>query len=387
MKLRFLPIAIVALSTMVFAQPQYVGWSMGYYPAWNQSAVPPSQINWKAITHLAHFALTAYSDGSLNVNANSLNDARCRAAVAEAHKHNVKIVISIGGYLAGAGLTSATKPANIHKFVKNLLDFMRKYGYDGIDTDWEENFNDVQFLAWHKELRDSINNITPRPLLTMAGAGFFAKHCAPSWSYVDQLNDMSYDLKYNNLTNRLKQFTDLGVPKSILGVGIGIGSATPVGNGEMVDGTPTDWSGKAMWSINNGMGGIMQWQIKSSSLVTAAYQYLERYIDPNFATFVFDRGNMRVRQGATLTVVRNIQTGIPEIHYTVADDGLGAVVNLNLFDPNGNLLRQIVHGRAAPGNYSIPLDQGSGSSLRSGNYIVRLSAGSQTESAVAAVLR
>jgi GH18 family chitinase len=263
------------------AQPKYVGWSAAYYPGWDQEDLAPKDIDWKAITHLMHFALIPGANGTVNADANDLQDEFCRAAVAEAHRNKVKILISVGGEYAGTALADACSPANIHKFVHNILEFMRKYGYDGVDTDWEDGFDDAEFLAWHKELRDSINRITPRPLLTIAAGGYFAEHCARAWPYVDQMNDMCYDLKYNHLKDRLKQFTDQGVPKSLIGVGIGIGNSNIEGNGDMVDGTPQDWDGKVQWAFQNGMGGIMQWEVMAQPLVAQCYQYLERYVNPD----------------------------------------------------------------------------------------------------------
>lgn len=303
------------------AQTKYVGWSTAYYPGWDQEDLAPDQIDWKAITHLVHFALIPGANGSLNADANDLQEVFIKAAVAEAHRHNVKILIGIGGENAGDALADACSPANIHKFVKNLLDFMRKYGYDGIDTDWEDGFNDGEFLAWHKELRDSINAISPKPLLTIAGGGYFAEHCGRAWPYVDQMNDMCYDLKYNHLTARLKQFTDQGVPKSILGVGIGIGTDVTEGNGEMVDGTATDWDGKVDWALNNGMGGIMQWEVMASPLVSACYAHLERYVNPK-ATGIRPGRNRRGAKAAVL-ITTDAKTGVREIRYPADEGGAG----------------------------------------------------------------
>src|SRR5262245_33243522 len=142
-------ILLSAVLCLAQAQAQKVGWHLGYYCGWDQGGFPPSRIDWKAFTHIAHFTVFPNDDGSLAPTNNGLNDANCKAAVAEAHKQGVKIVFSIGGAGVKDRFKNACSPANIHTFVKNLVDFMRKYGYDGIDTDWEENFDDALFVALH----------------------------------------------------------------------------------------------------------------------------------------------------------------------------------------------------------------------------------------------
>ncbi|MDB5048311.1 MAG: chitinase [Fibrobacteres bacterium] len=343
-------LVLFCLCAPAHAQPKYVGWSMAYYPGWDQEDLTPDKINWKAITHLAHFALIPGPNGTLNPDANDLQEPFIKDAVAEAHKHNVKILISIGGENAGTALEDACSPANIHTFVKNLLAFMRKYGYDGIDTDWEDGFNDAEFLAWHKELRDSINKISPRPLLTIAGGGYFAEHCARAWPYVDQMNDMCYDLKYNHLTARLKQFTDQGVPKSILGVGIGIGNDPTEGNGEMVDGTAADWDGKVNWAISNGMGGIMQWEVMDNALVAACYTHLQQYINPNGTPVRPAAGARPSRRAPSIRIALNEKTGVREISYTAASSsiGIGPWEEWNRFDVKGGFLGRRTRANLIP---------------------------------------
>jgi chitinase len=372
----FLLLLLLSISGPFVAAQPYVGWSTAYYPGWNQAAFPPASIDWKGVTHISHFALTAGPGGSLIIGANGLNDAYCKAAVAEAHRHGKKILICIGGQGAGTGLKIACAPGNIHKFVKNLLDFMRKYGYDGIDTDWEDGFDDTQFLAWHKELRDSLDRISPRPLLTLAGGGYFAKHCAPAWPYVDQMNDMSYDIKYNHLAVSLKQFTDLGVPPSLIGVGIGIGNDLGENNGQMVDGTPVDWDGKVAWAADQRLGGIMQWELKKSALVDACFLRLERYLPAEAQAAAIETA---IIPHPTLVIRANPATGRSEISYSVGNPA-GAFVDLALFDGKGVLMQRI-QGYMDAGPHALPLI------APCGRYSVRLIADGETSTATTSITR
>ena len=50
-------------------------WVTAYYAGWNQAYLPPSQIDFGAVTHVIHFSLVPNSDGSLNTNANVITPA------------------------------------------------------------------------------------------------------------------------------------------------------------------------------------------------------------------------------------------------------------------------------------------------------------------------
>jgi hypothetical protein len=367
------------------AAPAKVGWSLAYYPGWDQDKFPPDSVNWKAFTHVAHFTLFPNVDGSLDMTYCQLSDAHARAAVAEAHKHGVKIVICIGGAEVKDRFKGATAPENIHKFVKNLMDFMREYGYDGIDTDWEENYDDVKMLAWHKELRDSINTV-PGKSLTIAGGGYFAAHCAFVHPYVDFLNTMSYDIPLGSMASEMQKYTSRGVPKEKLGVGIGIGTGS-----SMVDSDSGKAKGKVDFVLKNGFGGVMQWSVKGDARHTEIFKMLEQYV-PAAPTVVWDDGKVRVVNDPALRVARNTITGMQEIRYVVPASGGallgggGAFVDLSLYTPEGSLLRRLVRGNARAGAYALPLD-GASAELPSGTYLVRLSAGARVEAVAASITR
>jgi GH18 family chitinase len=394
--LQRLLLIVVMLTICPFAATQTqkkVGWSLGYYPGWCQGAMPPASLDWKAFTHISHFALTAGSGGAINATANGLNDAYCKAAVAEAHKQGVKIVICIGGAGAASGLKSACASANIHKFVSNLVQFMKKYGYDGIDTDWEpdngsSSMDNAEMLAWHKELRDSLDKIAPRPLLTIADGGYYADNCAFVYPYVDQMNTMSYDIRVAHIASELNEFTSRGVPKAKMGIGIGIGASRVEGDGSLGDGTPAEWTGKANFALNNGCGGIMEWEINNGSLEASCFKTLEPFINKPQVS-IMATAPQSFEKETSLSTASNRTTGRSEISFSVTSPGSdGAFIDLSVFDLRGALIQRILHGHSNPGAYVIGLDQnGSGASFKAGTYIVRLSSDSKSEAAMISIVK
>lgn len=379
-KLVVFTLIILALTSFASAQQKHVGWSLGYYCCWDQaSGFKPTSINWNAFTHIAHFTLFPHKDGTLDSNVNvpaSLGGQNSRDAVAAAHAAGVRIVICVGGAGVKDTFTAACSPANIHKFVSNILRFMRAYNYDGVDTDWEENYFDAEFTAWHKELKDSLNAINalggPHKSLTIAGGGYFASHCAPAAPYVEQMNDMSYDVPLSSEPGRIAQFTNLGVPKSILGVGIGIGN----GNG-MVDGDVTAWKGKADYSINNGLGGIMEWSVRGGALNVQCFATLAPYV-VHLPTPVLaeNSGAIALASEGTL-VIRSYGMNEPqEIRYTMTN---GSNVDLAVYDLKGALVKTLVHGQTNSGIFKVP--------FAAGAYVAKLSSGSKVEAAKAFIVR
>ena len=367
---------------MAFGQQKHVGWSLGYYCCWNQAGFPPASINWNAFSHISHFTLFPHKDGTLDSNVNvpaSLGGQHSIAAVAAAHAAGVRIVICIGGAGVADTFSAACAPAVIHKFVSNILRFMRTYGYDGIDTDWEENYNDAEFTAWHKELKDSLNAINalggPHKSLTIAGGGYFASHCAPAAPYVEQMNDMSYDVPLSQEPGRIAQFTNLGVPKTILGVGIGIGTG-----GGMVDSNLAAWTGKADYSINNGLGGIMEWAVTGGAKQVACFAALVPYVVHLPSTSVFSPSMVAMEQPQGTLIIRTAGANGPqEICYTLSKS---ANVDLGVYDIRGALVKSLVSGPASQGVFSVPFARTS-----AGAYVVKLSTDSKIQATKELIVR
>ncbi len=166
-----------------------------YYPGYRQGYLPPSNIDFSAVTHVIHFSVMPNADGTLNTGANGLTPAYSTDLVARAHAGGCQALICVGGAGSQAGFQGATAPANLSAFVLNLTNFLATYHYDGVDLDWEplDASDTAQFTNLVYSLRAALNRLEPRPLLTVATASQPALF-ASLQDFFDQINLMTYDL-------------------------------------------------------------------------------------------------------------------------------------------------------------------------------------------------
>jgi len=174
---------------------------LGYYTAWSKYNTPPytaDQIPYSKLTHIAHafLLLAPQADGTLQIPSGTLEPA----LLTKAHAAGVKVLISIGG---GDGIEGprfnrmAASETSRQAFVKNVHEFLVKYGYDGVDIDWEvpNSWNRADCTTLMQELRNGL----PSPwLISMAttadprtyGPGLDIPALAP---LLDFMNVMTYD--------------------------------------------------------------------------------------------------------------------------------------------------------------------------------------------------
>ncbi len=169
-------------------------WSSAYYAAWMQETLPPAQIDFPALTHLMHFAILPNADGTLDSEVNVVSEANSADLIARAHRAGVKVLITVGGWNSAAKFRGATSTNNLPVFVRNLINFVKSRGYDGVDVDWEtlEAADASQYTALINALRASLDGLVPRRMLTAAVAKVPALF-ATLQSNFDQLNLMTYD--------------------------------------------------------------------------------------------------------------------------------------------------------------------------------------------------
>ena len=359
-------IIMAVLSTLGFGQQKYLGWSLGYYTTWD-GTYTPATIPWEAFTHMAYFQVWPNADGTLKLP----NENTAKQLIAEGHKRGKKVIFCVGGAGVGDAFKGACSNANRGKFISNMLTYMKKLGYDGFDTDWEEAFDDNLFVAWHKDLRDSISKLVPVPIMTIAAEDWFSI-TAKVHMYVDQINDMRYTgTSAANYPKSLNVFTSAGADKSKLGVGMGISMGLTV---QQV----TDLCAMA---VNSGYGGVIQWEVTKNKGAPENMAAVAKFINPN-ATSINSAEPTHYREQVTLAIDNRIGLG-PRIRYSIPSESRGTQLDLGLYDMRGERVKTLVHGPANAGDFSVPLMRAGAP----GAYIVRLSAGDASASSTAIVPR
>ena len=152
-----------------------------------------SLIPYEKLTHINYSFLTPKSDGTFNM---INNGWKLKLIVENAHKHDVKVLISVGGWGWDDEFeTVAADPELRSAFIQNLKTFVDEYQLDGADVDWEypdAGQSAQNFLTMMQELRLAM----PDKLFTTAvvsygenGMGILPE----TFELFDFVNIMTYD--------------------------------------------------------------------------------------------------------------------------------------------------------------------------------------------------
>ena len=222
-------------------------WISGYYPGYQRSLYPETQVDFSVMTHVMVGAVQPTANGGVTRDFyidNTNGPLMARNLSARAHQFGRKAILMLGGAGSRDLLVSATSSANRATFVANLIRTMDDLGYDGIDVDWEpvEDSDKPQLLQLLRDLRAA----RPGMLITFPVMWTNANFPADAWyaqvaPLVDQLNIMSYGMAdnwggwvswhhaalYGEASNRpssvassVRAYVAAGVPASKLGIGL-----------------------------------------------------------------------------------------------------------------------------------------------------------------------
>lgn len=131
-------------------------------------------IDYKLYTHLAHAFITADADGKLN----PARSVPSRDLTAEAHRHGVQVLASLGGWGWDEQFRAiAASPEAEQRYVAAVLTLVDEFDYDGIDFDWEYPDTEAEVAGFERMTRrfragvDAIGKRKDRPMrITMAAS-------------------------------------------------------------------------------------------------------------------------------------------------------------------------------------------------------------------------
>ena len=225
--------------------PSSAQWVSAYYAAYQQELYPPESIDWSGITHIIVTRIKANADGTLNTDFDIGDNGALATRIATlAHQNGRKAILMLGGDDQGAAILSAVS-AHRSQFVANLVQAMNRFGFDGIDLDWESDIDWDLFVALARDLRAA----APHAILTVPGGAINGNYMtidprvASLVQYLDQYNLMSYYpvtayagggwLSWHNsplggvkpatpvsIEDSLDRHVQVGVPRAKLGMGI-----------------------------------------------------------------------------------------------------------------------------------------------------------------------
>jgi len=139
-------------------------------------------------------------------------DGLRRTVALKQQNPDLKVLFSVGGWTAGGWIFSQMSQTRERRqgFIRSAVHFLKYFGLDGLDVDWEFPAYDMltleetgpndreHFTELMRELREAFDKNDPPYLLTIAGCqepykSERAYEIETVWQYIDWINIMSYD--------------------------------------------------------------------------------------------------------------------------------------------------------------------------------------------------
>ncbi|KAG9246515.1 chitinase [Calycina marina] len=191
-----------------------------YYPNWREET--PASLDYRYISHVFYAFAHVGEDG--NVFLNDLHadtskevDGQTNGCIGSLMRmkaqHGVKVILSVGGAAASQNFAKVAHDANLrNNFGASAKRIVDKYGFDGIDIDWEHPSNAEEgqdFLHLLKVLRNYLSKANGYTLSAALPAGQWVLRNIDlrNADDLDFLNLMAYDFAgpWSNLSGHHAQ--------------------------------------------------------------------------------------------------------------------------------------------------------------------------------------
>ncbi|MEL7648348.1 MAG: glycosyl hydrolase family 18 protein [Sedimentibacter sp.] len=190
---------------------------VGYYAAWSSySGFTPDKLDASSLTHINYAFANIGADFKITMGYPDKDPANFKLLQGlKKANPNLKTLISVGGWTwSGKFSDAASTEANRTAFAQGCVDFITRYGFDGVDLDWEypvgggmagnsKSPADKQnFTLLLKNIREKLDKQgeldNKHYLLTIAGGAgsHYIRNTEPSLfhQYLDYATVMTYDI-------------------------------------------------------------------------------------------------------------------------------------------------------------------------------------------------
>ena len=224
------------------------------YPGWIQRSLPAGTFNFAPWTVISDFGLWPTKTGGIAVG-DMDSVSYIPPAVAAAHKAGKKIIMAVGEQGLGSVFASAASPRYQATLITSITNYLAKYGFDGVDVDWEEDVpqNEASYVSLIRNLRATFNREFPRPVFLSADVDVgqtppnIAAQIAP---YVNTINMETFQ---DNGVSSAVAYTRAGISASKLLMGIGVAPG-------YYDTSQARVATKVRYVEGHGLAGTLLWQ-------------------------------------------------------------------------------------------------------------------------------
>jgi GH18 family chitinase len=177
-------------------------------------------------------------------------------AVAYAHKARKTIIMAVGEQGLGPAFASAATPQYRTALVNNIVAYVSRYNFDGVDVDWEEEVpqNEADYVALISELRAALDRAFPaRHMYLSADVDLGQVPPAIAVKIAPYLDSVNLETFQDNGVSSVTAYTAAGIPSSQLLLGIGVAPG-------YYDTTEASVAAKARYAEDHGLRGTLLWQ-------------------------------------------------------------------------------------------------------------------------------
>lgn len=262
---------------------------VGYFPDWMASVA--SSVDYGRVTDVVAFSLETTPEGELDEK--WLTEGSLGKLKELKKQHGFRLLMAVGGWERSEGFPAmAASERSRAAFVRNVAEYIRTHGLDGIDLDWEHPKNAQEESDYATLMVELKAELGPKGKLVTAALAGWQNLPPQGIEALDRLHLMSYDHPERHSTldlarSDVQKWLDRGMDRAQIALGVPFyGRKIEAWNeaasyAEIVErfspkpeddeaggfyyNGPETMREKAAWARSEGLAGIMIWELSQDA--------------------------------------------------------------------------------------------------------------------------